>query len=243
MVQEGYPFYGTDPNDFDPWSARNKTMPDPSTQIAPRTEGDLDAMHAAYNSGHVFVGNIDIPVIDFRNYLDPELDMHHAMQSFATRQRMLDGQGNADNQLIWFADPGYDLTPYAFELLDEWLYNIRHETQGKGVVANKPVRAVDLCVDDGGTEIGSGDGVWDGILNDNADGLCTQAFELHSTSRIVAGADIKGDVFKCFLQPVENAIAAGVYGDVIFSPGERSMLEMIFADGVCDYSQGDMGRP
>jgi hypothetical protein len=247
MVQEGFPFYGDlepDYSNFDPWSARNKLAPDPfNLGIAPRTEADLEAINAAYSSGHVFVGEIDIPVIDFRNYLDPELDMHHAMQSFATRQRMLNGQGHADNMLIWFADPGYDLTPYAFEILDEWLYNVRNDVHGEGVVTNKPVHAADLCVDAGGLEIGSGDNVWDGILNDNADGVCTQAFPLHSTSRIVAGGDIKGDVFKCFLQPVEEAIADGVYGDVVFNQSELFILGKIFEDGVCDYSQGDMGRP
>ena len=35
----------------------------------------------------VFRGKLDIPVIDWRHYLEHRLDMHHTHQSFATRQR------------------------------------------------------------------------------------------------------------------------------------------------------------
>ena len=74
-------------------------------------------------------------------------------------------------------------------------------------------------------------------------GLCTKAFPLYSTSRIVAGGDIKGDVFKCHLIPVEEAIARSFYEPVAIDGPTRAVLEQIFPDGVCDYSQGDMGRP
>src|SRR5207244_1723022 len=47
---------------------------------------------------------IDIPLIDWRHYLEPFLDMHHAHQSFAARQRMLNYDGDASNQVIWFTD-------------------------------------------------------------------------------------------------------------------------------------------
>ena len=57
-------------------------------------------MHAAYRSGHVLLGRIHIPVLDIRDYLDPLLDMHHAQQSFATRQRIIDYQGDAGNQIM-----------------------------------------------------------------------------------------------------------------------------------------------
>ena len=149
MRPEGYPFSASntiqdlvgnppDPMDFDPWSIRNANTALDAYDVAPRTEGNIGAMNAAYESGMVFTGEIEIPVIDFRHYLDPELNMHHAQQSFATRQRMIDGQGHADNQLIWFAEPYYDMTMQAFAVLDEWLYNIKHKVHGKGVVANKP---------------------------------------------------------------------------------------------------------
>ena len=102
--------------------------PDGGATPAPRTEGDVDAMNAAYTSGMEFQGDIDIPVIDWRHYLEDELDMHNTQQSFAARQRMLNADGDAGNQVIWFTDArpavAFDQTPMAFEVIDEWMANI-----------------------------------------------------------------------------------------------------------------------
>lgn len=247
MVPEGYPFsfgneiqhlvgeYPPDPTDFDPWSIRNANIALNEFGVAPRTEGNIGAMNAAYESGHVFIGKLDIPAIDLRAYLDPVLDMHHAQQSFATRQRLIDGQGSVDNQLIWFVHPATTYpgnpTVEAIELLDEWL------TSGR-----KPAAAEDKCFyADGSTY--AGDDAWAGILDGDPAGPCTQAFPLFSTSRIVAGGNIKGDVFKCYRIPVAEAIAKGFYEPVNIDDATRQRLEEIFPGGVCDYSLGDMGRP
>jgi hypothetical protein len=229
-------------SDLDPWSIRNANIERNPSGVAPRTEVDVEAVHSAYRSGHVFIGHVDIPLIDSRHYLDPVLDMHHAQQSFATRQRMIDGQGHADNQLIWFAEYPYDNTMMAFELLDDWLANIKNNP-GLSVVENKPADAVDKCFDVDGNLIAEGPDVWDGILNDEPDGACTQAFPPYSTSRIVAGGNIKGDVFKCHLQTVDEAIDAGVYEGISLTEQNIARLKEIFPDGVCDYTRGDAARP
>jgi hypothetical protein len=228
--------------DFDPWSIRNANIQRNQYGVAPRTEGSIDAMHAAYTSGHVFVGKVDIPLIDARHYLDPVLDMHHSQQSFATRQRMLDGQGHADNQVIWFAERPYDNTMMAFHVIDEWMTNIQNNPD-RSVVENKPAAAVDKCFDAEGDLIAEGPEVWDGILNEEPEGACTQAFPPYSTSRIVAGGNIKGDVFKCHLQTVDEAIGAGVYDGISLTEQNIARLKEIFPDGVCDYTKGDVGRP
>jgi len=228
--------------DFDPWSIRNANIQRNQYGVAPRTEGSLDAIHAAYTSGHVFVGKVDIPLIDARHYLDPVLNMHHAQQSFATRQRMVDGRGHADNQVIWFAEDPYDNTMMAFHVIDEWMTNIQNNPD-RSVVENKPARALDKCFDAEGNLIAEGPDVWDGTLNDEPEGACTQAFPLYSTSRIVAGGNIKGDVFKCHLQTVDEAIDAGVYEGISLTEQNIERLKEIFPDGVCDYTQGDAGRP
>jgi hypothetical protein len=249
MVQEGSPFYPPgviDLTNWDPWSARNQvyaTSPAP----APRTEGDLAAMNAVYESGLVFMGDIDIPIIDWRNYLEDELDMHNSQQSFAVRQRMLNADGDASNQLIWFTDvvdPSvrFDQTPEALMVIDEWMENIAAHPSA-GVAANKPADAVDRCFDETGTEIARGDGVWDGILNDAPDGACNSVFEIYSTSRRVAGGPIAQSYFKCALQPVSQAIADGLYGAWTPGPAEQAMLEAVFPTGVCDYTQPDAGLP
>ena len=246
MVQEGAPFVPG--GAFDPWSARNMRLsPDGGVTPAPRRQGDLAAMHAAYNRGLYFDGDIDIPLIDWRHYLEEQLDMHNSHQSFASRQRMLDHDRRASNQVIWFTDARpsqqFDQTPEAFEVMDEWLANIRRHPK-RGVAGNKPALATDRCFTTQGQEIARGSRVWDGILDDDDEpGACTQAFPLHSTSRIVAGGPLRGGVYKCALQSVDRAISRRLYGDWRPSSAERARLKEIFPTGVCDYSREDVGRP
>jgi hypothetical protein len=244
MVQEGRPFLpvGT----FDPWSARNMRLsPDGGVTPAPRRQGDLEAMRAAYRSGIYFDGDIDIPLIDVRPYLEPVLDMHNSHQSFASRQRMLDFDGNASNQVIWFWDAaGGDrlMIPTAFEVVDEWLANLRAHPE-RGVAGNRPAGAEDACFGASQTVIASGPGAWSGNLDGGPLGPCAQRFPIRSTSRIVAGGPIRGGVYKCALQPVDAAIARGLYGAWTPTAAERARLEAIFPTGVCDYTGRDQGRP
>jgi hypothetical protein len=249
MVQEGSPFYPPgviDLSNWDPWSARNQVFSVNPAVPAPRTEGDLLGMQAAYTSGLVFMGDIEIPVIDWRHYLEEVLDMHNSHQSFASRQRMRDGQGGSDNQVIWFTDidggPRFDQTPEAFQVMDQWMQNI-HDNPHLGVAGNKPADAVDRCFDADGNEIAAGDDVWNGVLDDEAPGQCTALFPVYGTSRIVAGGPFRGSLFKCALQPVATAIAKGLYGVWTPSVAEQVMLEQIFPDGVCDFDQPDVGLP
>lgn len=251
MVQEGSPFYPPgviDPANWDPWSQRNQVYSlDPLNNPAPRTAGSLEAMRAVYEAGLVFTGDIDIPVIDWRHYLEDELDMHNSHQSFASRQRMLNADGDASNQVIWFTDvvvssQRFDQTPEALEVMDEWILNILAHPD-LGVAGNKPPRAADRCFDDKGVEIASGPDVWDGILNDDPPGACTQRFKLYSTSRRVAGGPFEQSIFKCQLIPVGEAVARGFYGVWMPDAAQTMLLERIFPQGVCDYSRPDQGLP
>jgi hypothetical protein len=246
MVQEGYPFYGPfNPFNFDPWSIRNADIAVNGYGVAPRTEGDLQAIEAAWTSGIVFLGELDdVPIIDMRQYLDPYLDMHNARQSFSVRARMIDAQGHADNQIIWVADknaPPRNLVVEAFALLDEWITNIKANPE-LGVVGNKPESAVDMAYFANGTAA-LGPDVWDGILNNDPPGPGTIVFPPFSSPRMVAGGDIQGDIFKAYLIPVEEAIERGFYDPVVLTPAQIDRLNEIFPTGVADYSQGDVGRP
>jgi hypothetical protein len=104
------------------WSARNMNLsPDGGITPATRRSADVSGINAAYESGRRFDSDIDIPMIDWRHYLEEELDMHHSHQSFATRSRLQKARGNADNQVIWFTDArpfaAFDQTPEAFEVI------------------------------------------------------------------------------------------------------------------------------
>lgn len=224
---------------------------------APRTQGDLIAINAAYESGMVFDGQLDIPIIDWRHYLEEVLDMHNSHQSFSARQRIRNRMGHSDNQVIWFTDARptilddpeepeprdeFDQTWMALEVLHEWLMNIRANPD-RSIGENRPAAAVDSCFNTQGELIASGADVWDGILDDRPAGICTQQFPTYTTSRIIAGGPIEGSVFKCTLKSVDTALADGTYGSWVPTPGQVDRLKEIFPQGVCDYSKPDQGRP
>jgi hypothetical protein len=245
-VQEGCPYLTQAcPADVDVWSARNQTAPGPNG-VAPRTEGSVEAMRAAYRSGLVFDGKIDIPIIDWRHYLDGELDMHNARQSFASRQRMIERQHSAANQVVWFTDArparAFDQTPMALAVMDRWLANLRAHPE-RGAAGTKPAEAVDSCFATDGSLIYRGNDAWRGVLDDRAAGPCTQRFPIHSTSRVIAGAPFDEEHYKCALQPVASAIAHGLYGSWRPTGEQAETLRRIFPGGVCDYTRPDVGRP
>lgn len=251
MIQEGCPFFPTQGcgnlTTFDPWSRRNQVYSVDPFAPAPRTSGDIEAMRAVYRAGLVFRGDIDIPIIDWRNYLEDELDMHNTHQSFASRQRMLNADDDAGNQVIWFTDvvvsnQRFDQTPEALEVMDEWMRNLI-ANPGAGAAGNKPARATDRCFDETGTEIAGGPTVWDGIIDGHAPGACTQKFKTFSTSRRVAGGPFEQSLFKCQLVPVPEAVTRGFYGLWVPSVQEIGTLMAIFPQGVCDYSAPDQGLP
>jgi hypothetical protein len=243
MFPEGCPFQPIlcgDQGEFDPWSSRQMNLSRTRGQPAPRTAGDPEAIRNAWERGHVFRGKLDIPIIDWRHYLEHQLDMHNAHQSFAARQRIVDAMGHHDHQLIWFTDarPGerqVDHTPHALEVLHEWIERIKSSPEA-GVAGNRPPSAIDRCWRTDGTLIAEGDNVWSGVLDSRRPGACTREFPLYTTSRIQAGAPIRGDVFQCTTIPVRTAVAQGVYGRWQPSEDEIRALEQIFPTGVCDYT-------
>jgi hypothetical protein len=173
--------------------------------------------------------------------------MHNSHQSFAARKRMLNYDGDASNQVIWFADArpngvSVDKTPIAFEVIDAWMANIRAHPDA-GLAANKPPGAVDSCFAANGSLLYSGNDAWAGILDPRPAGPCTQPFPLFSTSRVVAGGPIEGSVFKCALKPLATALVDGTYAPWIPNAADSARLAQIFPDGVCDYSKPDVGRP
>jgi hypothetical protein len=222
------------------WGTHNISEYDNVMALAPRQQASLVAIEAAYRGGQVFLGEIKIPVIDLRHYLENELDMHHVSASFSARQRLLKRQGHSDNHLIWVADKQFNPEVKAFELLDRWLLPPDKNLPLMG--QNKPADAKDACFEGDGKVVAQGENVWDGQWNDQPPGSCSQYFPYFSNSRIEAGGGWSGNIFKCFLIPVKTAIAAGVYQDPQISEYQAE-LETIFPQGVCDYGLGDQGIP
>ena len=179
--------------------------------------------------------------------MERELDMHNSHQSFAARQRVLRRMGDSDNMVIWFTDttPGVPKASQSLEALavmDRWLNNIRLNPR-KSIHRNKPAEATDACYDLQGRLMHRGDDAWNGILDGKPPGVCTQAFPLYDTSRIVAGAPIAGGIYDCARKSVDAAVADGTYAPWAPNAGEITQLKQIFPEGVCDYSRPDQAKP
>ena len=227
--------------------------PDNGKTPAPRTSGDIEAIQAAYRAGHIFMGKMNIPVIDLRHYLEDELDMHHVSASFSARLRMLRQQGHHENQLIWVAHKKFDPTAEALEAMSLWLETRGLETRrletneqdNQNTSSDKlsrPIHLQDRCYNKKGHIIANGSDVWDGEWNNRETGSCMQQYPIYSTSRVEAGDSLIGDIFKCQLMSVDNALDQGLYGEIDMK-SHKKRLEKIFPDGVCDYSKPDQGLP
>ena len=209
--------------------------------VAARHQGSLTAMEAAYRSGQVFIGDINLPIIDVRHYLEQDLDMHHVSASFYSRLRIEASRGHANNHVIWISHKDHNPVNQAFKVMDDWLLTAKSYAS-EAILSAKPLQLKDACFDEVGNVIASGAKVWDGVWNSQPEGTCQQAFPMFSTSRIESGAAWAGDMFKCSLIPIKNAAASGLYGDIDMSD-YIEQLEKIFPTGVCDYTQKDIGRP
>ena len=216
--------------------------------MAPRRSASLNAIEAAYRGGQVFIGKLDLPIIDVRHYLEEKLDMHHMSASFSTRLRLQQANGHYDNQVIWVAKRDFDPTNKAFDLMDIWLLK-RTEFPKLNAAQSKPTQLKDTCFDDKGAVLAEGKDVWDGNWNDVGygnemlkRGACAEHYAIFSNSRIQAEGPWQGSVFKCYKIPFEQAIKQGMYGGIELAE-QLTSLRAIFSQGVCDYSQGDAGRP
>jgi hypothetical protein len=167
--------------------------------------------------------------------------MHHASASFSTRLRIKRAQVDAGMQTIWMTRKPHDPTAEAFAALEQWLAAQRAAPH-QSLTANRPAAAADRCFDAQGALLFAGDGVWDGDWNQHATGACMNHYSIYSNSRVVAGADLAGDVFQCARISVDAAYGRGVYGDVDMST-HLDRLRTIFPQGVCDYTQPDQSRP
>ncbi len=242
MQKERFWFFADEywPGEFSIWSHQNMVMTTDGS-VARRHQGDMDAIKAAYYSGHIFMGKLDIPVLDLRHYLDDELDMHHSFSSFSARSRMMYAQGHVDNHVIWMTHKPHTPIPEALDALDQWLMNMRDDTQ-KDVISARPESLQDTCFDSSGKVVYEGADVWDGDWNQKSVGRCMAYYPAYKNSRMVAGDSIRGNVFKCHLQSVEQAIQKGVYAPVDMR-GYSNELKRVFPEGVCDYEQQDAALP
>jgi hypothetical protein len=205
-----------------------------------RTVGDPVALRIAYASGRVLNGGgglASLPMIDYRAYTDAVSgDLHMRFHSFSTRARLLQANGQADNQVMLVESDKYGLwnadSPVlrgALRQMDQWLLNLAKDTsdrpQPERVVQDKPADLVDACFTESGAKIAERQ-VYQGAT------ACNRLYPSHASPYLVAGMPLANNVAKCQLKPIDTSDYR-----VDFTPAETDRLHRVFPTGVCDYSK------
>jgi hypothetical protein len=220
--------------------------------VTTRTVGDVDAIAAAYLSGRITYGGLGMrrtPIIDYRGYVDqPENsgEVHSRFHSFSMRQRLLEANGNFNNQVMLVEDGSTttgnglfsDTSPvlsHALTQMDEWLTKFLTDGSSAPLPVRinraKPSDLVDACFINKGTVKIAEQQVY------QLDTTCNQLYPAFSTPRMVAGEPLANDVLKCQLMPIDLSLYK-----VRFTPAEAAQLKAIFPQGVCDYSKPGVGQ-
>ncbi|GAB2986375.1 hypothetical protein GCM10017788_08450 [Amycolatopsis acidiphila] len=207
------------------------------TPVPQRTAADPKALSAAYADdllNSASQGLRETPIIDQRSDLDLAglgNDIHTTEWSFAMRQRLLDANGTAGNQVIIenqvtdaAAASGYEL-----DAMDRWLTAVDADhspgSQAHKVLADRPRDLGDGCYLAGQR-----------VRAPLDRGQCAAQYPVAGNPRTVAGEGIGTDVLKCRLEPLD-------FRDypVTFTDAEKKQLRAAFPDGVCDYSKPSVG--
>jgi hypothetical protein len=220
--------------------------------VATRTVGDVSAIEAAYLSGRITYGGLGMrrtPIIDYRGYVDqPENpnEVHSRFHSFSMRQRLLEANGNFNNQVMLVEDGSTttgnglfsDTSPvlsHALNQMDAWLTNYLADRTSTPLPVkinrSKPSDLVDACFTNKGTVKIAEQQVY------QLDTSCNQLYPAFSTPRMVAGEPLANDVLKCQLRPIDSSLYK-----VRFSAAETAQLKALFPQGVCDYSKPGVGQ-
>lgn len=222
---------------------------------AERTVADPEATRAAYRTGRILNGGGGLattPIIDYRNYTDdqPGGDIHMRVHSFATRERLINANGHADNQVMLVRDESFgfgfgsafsstetnEALYEALNLMDQWLVNLQQLATGEPtsseVVQAKPEDLVNACWTLGEESVKIEEPqTYDGS------GRCNELYPAFPTPREVAGTPLANDIVKCQLKPIDMADY-----EVAFTPEEEARLRKIFPEGVCDWTKPSLYR-
>ncbi len=214
-----------------------------------RHRSDAEANKRAIESGRILFGGAGLaqtPIIDYRQYMDHREggDIHMIVHQFSTRQRLVQANGHADNQVmqvggLWgYTEDAPDLGDL-FRQMDSWLMALRSDTSeatpAEKVVRNKPVDLVDACWEYSGdsTSVEAREKITE-RQTFAGNSTCNTLYPAYPTPRQVAGAPLANDIVSCRLRPVSRED----YAEALTAE-QLLELEQVFPEGVCDWSQVD----
>jgi hypothetical protein len=203
--------------------------------VPARDVADPVALKIAYQSGRINTGGGSlgtVPILDTRNYLDMDANLHDRFRSMVTRARLKAANGSADN-MVTLMFPSKGTPPLrAGELLasmNQWLDNVDKDKSNSSlavkVARDKPADLKDACWTSEGEKIVE-------PLTYNAKGRCNDLYPAHADARIAAGAPLTDDILKCSLKPVD----AKDYAQPL-APDQLAKLKTVFPQGVCDFKR------
>ncbi len=209
--------------------------------VPERHRADSQASKRAIESGRILYGGAGLastPIIDYRMYMDHREggDIHMIVHQFSTRQRLLQANGHADNQVmqvggLWgYTEEEPDLGEL-FKQMDSWILAIQGDNSERSaaekVVVNKPLSFTDACWDYSGEQRVR----IEERQTFAGDSQCNTLYPAYPTPRQVAGAPLANDIVSCRLKPVTRADYSA-----FLTAEQLRELELIFPDGVCDWS-------
>ena len=218
--------------------------------ITERTVSDSAAVSNAYRTGRLLSGGgglSSIPILDFDFYytdLEPGGDIHMRFQHFATRERLIAANGNADNHVMWSGGGNFaelaanpqrynDVQRLSLGRMDDWLSNIAADTADgtprEKTIRNKPADLVDGCFTKDDARVFIEEDQFSGAQGSSA---CNDLYPAFASPRQVAGGPLANDIIKCQLKPA----TLDDY-DVSLTAEEQTRLFDVFSQGVCDWTQ------
>ncbi|HEX5119007.1 MAG TPA: DUF6351 family protein [Pseudonocardiaceae bacterium] len=215
--------------------------------MAGRIQADPRALNAAYSDDLITNGGQglrDTPIIDQRDDLDLAgfgNDIHTTEWSFALRQRLIQANGTAANQVIIENAPATDVVnavnSYELDAMNRWLNAIdadsSHRSLQSKVIVDRPSDLGDGCFLSATQRVVA-------KVTDPASGACAAAFGVAQNPREIAGEQQAMSVLKCSLTPLNFHSYP-----VTFTAAEQARLRATFPHGVCDYNRPavDQHRP
>lgn len=222
--------------------------------VPQRMEAEPDAVEKLYETGRITSGGplAEIPIIVTNTYTDPEGDIHDRFRMFSMDERLAGDDGaQAPGYVMWTRPPppegslteqlagAGDTGASAIRLVDEWATALKADDTDAPIAQRladtRPDAALNTCFDVDGQVVEAGGDVYRGP------GPCTDSYPLGDDPRTAAGAPLANDIVKCALQPVDDAVRAGVY-EVELTPAQVERLSAVFPDGVCDWSVPGVGQ-
>jgi len=197
-----------------------------------RVVGNLGAITRAQKGGLQLYGGgglASIPVFDISGIYDDDAGYHYQWYHFATRQRMLEANGDTRNHVMWRGNP----VPFdtAFSTFIEWVEAVAADTsdapQREKVIRDKPAAAVDGCWSSATQFIAETQ-----TFSRLPDSQCNTLFPSFAFPRYIAGGPIAANIIKCQLKALDVSDYT-----VTFTSTEWAQLQTIFPNGVCDWSR------